>query len=142
MNSQLGNAAGAGTIYATYDSNREVEWQVQIASKMFPEYPCKSQAQSFYELRKALGIASSPFHNISATPRQYINVHFICAIDTQKIIEAGFTGLNSKACDLMSIRIKSAGATTIPATFASKMYIVLHSDNVVEIRETGSQVHD
>ena len=106
MNSQLGGVAGAGTAYATYDSSREIEWQIQIANKMFPEYPCRSQAQSFYELRKALGIASSPFHSISITPRQYINDHFICAVDTEKIIEAGFTGLNSKAGDLMSIRIK------------------------------------
>ena len=135
MNSQLGGATGAGTAYATYDSSREIEWQTQIANKMFPEYPCRSQAQSFYELRKALGIASSPFHSISITPRQYISDHFICAVDTEKIIEAGFTRLNSKASDLMSIRTKSAGATTIPANFASKMYIVLHSDNVLEIKE-------
>ena len=96
MNSQLGGVAGAGTAYATYDSSREIEWQIQIASKMFPEYPCRSQAQSFYELRKALGIASSPFHSISITPRQYINDHFICAVDTEKIIEAGFTGLKQQ----------------------------------------------
>jgi len=51
--------APAGTPYALYDFAREMEWQIQIGSNMFPEYPCRSQAQSFYELRKALGIASS-----------------------------------------------------------------------------------
>ena len=142
MNSRAGGTAAAPTTYGPYDSSREIEWQVQIASKMFPEYPCRSQAQSYYELRKALGIASSPFHSISITPQQYINDHYIVAVDTEKIIEAGFTGLNSKAGDLMTIRVKSAGATTIPANFATKMYIVLHSDNILEIRETGSQVFD
>jgi len=49
--------------------------------------------------------------------------------------------LNSKAGDLMTIRIKPAGTTPIPANFANKMYIILHSDNILEIRETGAQAH-
>ena len=73
MNSQAGGAGGAATLYGPYDSTREIEWQVQIANAMFPEYLCRSQAESVYELRKALGIASSPFHGVSIAPRPYIN---------------------------------------------------------------------
>ena len=33
----------------TYDYNKELQWQVQIGSKMIPEYPCRSLAESFYQ---------------------------------------------------------------------------------------------
>ena len=58
--------------------------------------------------KKALGIASSTYHRISPTRQQYQDNHFICAVDTEKVIEAGFTGLNTKQGDLMTIRCKPA----------------------------------
>jgi hypothetical protein len=67
-----------------YDDNKELEYQIQIGSKMFPEYPVRSINQAFYELKKALGIASSSFHSISPTREQYQNEHFIAAADTEK----------------------------------------------------------
>ena len=78
-----------------YNNTLEMEYQIQIGSKMFPEYPVRSINQAFYELKKALGIASSSFHSISPTRYQYQNDHFIAAVDCEKIIEAGFTGLNT-----------------------------------------------
>ena len=127
-----------------YDNNYEMEYQMQIGSKMFPEYPCRSVNQAFYELKKALGIASSSFHSISPTRYQYQNDHFILAVDTEKIIEAGFTGLNTKAGDLMSIRCKNANGlpSGVPYFNATRMYVMLHTDNILEIRETGCQVFD
>ena len=35
-----------------YNFNYELEFQVQIGSKMYPEYPCMSLSQAFYELKK------------------------------------------------------------------------------------------
>ena len=68
----------------SYDYNKELEYQIQIGSNMFPEYPVRSINQAFYELKKALGIASSSFHSISPTREQYQNEHFIAAADTEK----------------------------------------------------------
>ena len=127
-----------------YDFDKEIEWQIQIGSKMFPEYTCRSVNQSFYELKKALGIASSTYHSISPTRQQYQDDHFICAVDTEKVIEAGFTGLNTKQGDLMTIRCKPANSPPANQVFfnANKIYIMLHTDNILEIRETGAQVFD
>ena len=35
-----------------YDPKKELEYQVQIGSKQFPEYPIKSLAESVCQLRK------------------------------------------------------------------------------------------
>ena len=43
-----------------YNYVRELQWQLQIGSKMFPEYPCRSMAETFYQLKKALGIHTVP----------------------------------------------------------------------------------
>ena len=132
------------SMQGAYNFNQELEFQVQIGSKMYPEYPCRSLSQAFYELKKALGIASSSYHNISPTRGHYQGGHFIAGIDTEKVIEAGFTGLNTKQGDLMAIRAKAANSPADPANFvpAIKIYIILHTDNILEIRETGSQIFD
>jgi hypothetical protein len=124
-----------------YDYGKELQWQLQIGSKMFPEYPCRSMAETFYQLKKALGIHGSSYHSLSINAEQYINDHFIIGVDTEKILEAGFTGLNTKAGDLMVLRGKGSNANMTTA-WASNVYIVLHTDMILEIRDVGAQVFD
>jgi hypothetical protein len=124
-----------------YDYGKELQWQLQIGSKMFPEYPCRSMAETFYQLKKALGIHGSSYHSLSISADQYINDHFIIGVDTEKILEAGFTGLNTKAGDLMVLRGKGSNANMTTA-WASNVYIVLHTEMILEIRDVGAQVFD
>ena len=129
-----------------YNFNNELEWQVQVGSNLLPEYWRRSLCQSYYELKKALGIASSAYHSISITLAQYQNDHFIVGVDTERIVEAGFTGLNRRN-GLMTTRCKNASSIVAPAasaTFfpASKIYDMAHAGSTLEIRETGSQVFD
>ena len=128
----------------THSFNNELELQVQIGSKMYPEYPCRSLSQAFYELKKALGIASSAYHSISPTRGQYLGDRCIVGVDTEKIVEAGFTVLNTKQGDLMTTRAKPANAPASSQNFflAIKIYMILHTANILEIRETGSQIFD
>jgi hypothetical protein len=51
-----------------YDYTEELQWQLQIGSKMFPEYPVRSIAETFYQLNKALGIQGSAFHSVFNNP--------------------------------------------------------------------------
>jgi hypothetical protein len=64
----------------------------------------------------------------------------ILATDCEKVLDAGFTGLNTRAGDLMSIRFKY-GANTA-GRLADRLHIVLHSDQILEIRDSGCQVFD
>ena len=123
-----------------YDYAKELQWQLQIGSKMFPEYPARSLAETFYQLKKSLGVHGSAFHSVAISPVQYRNDHFIIGVDTEKILEAGFTGLNTRAGDLMLIRAKGANATM--TQWANSIYIILHCDMILEIRDVGAQVFD
>ena len=73
-----------------YDAALELETQVQIGSKLYPEYPIRSASESFSQLRKTVGIHQSPFHSLDITPDRYRDYKFIQAIDTEKVLEAGF----------------------------------------------------
>ena len=48
-----------------YDKDAEVEFQLQLGSAVFPQYPIRSLAEAFYSLRKTLGIANSGNLNVS-----------------------------------------------------------------------------
>ena len=98
-------------------------------------------AQAFYELRKALGIQGSPFHSISIRADQYHDTHHIMGIDTERVLDAGFSGINTRAGDMLTLRIKGASASMTDG-ICSKNYITLQSDQILEIRDSGCTVQD
>ena len=126
-----------------YDKGFELEYQIQIGSKLFPEYPVRSLSESYAQLKKCLGILGSNFHSVSITPLQYRNDHFIIGCDTEKALQAGFTGLNTRQGDLLSIKVKAMDKSTLSsALMPDTMFIVLHSDQIMEISDSGVQVFD
>ena len=58
----------------------------------------------------------------------------------EKVLEAGFSGLNTKAGDLMTIKINQRDVPTL--NLATGMRVILHSDNILNIRDTGVEVFD
>ena len=49
----------------------EMEFQIQLANKLYPEYPIRSHAEAFYQLRKTLGIQSSALHSFNISAQEY-----------------------------------------------------------------------
>ena len=92
---------------STYDKGYEIQYQIQIGSKLVPEYPVQSLSESFAQLKKCLGIIGNNFHSVSISPLQYRNNKFIISCDTEKALQAGFTGLNTRQGDLLSVKIKA-----------------------------------
>ena len=74
-------------------------------------------------------------------PFEYRSHKFIIGIDTEKILEAGFTGINTKAGDRMAVKVKQASGIT-QANLRNKMFITLHSDQILNIRDTAVEVFD
>ena len=126
-----------------YNKGLEMEYQIQIGSKLFPEYPVRSLSESYSQLKKTLGILGSNFHSVSISPLQYRTDHFIIGCDTEKALQAGFTGLNTRQGDLLSVKVKAMDKSTLTAAYMpDTMFIVLHSDQIMEISDSGVQVFD
>ena len=123
-----------------FDKRGEFEYQLQVGSKLFPEFPIRSHAEAYYQLKKTLGVQSSAVHSFDINSHEYRSTKLVLGLDLEKVLEAGFTGLNTRAGDLMSILFKHSDTTE--TNYATSMHIVLHSDNLVEIRDAGVQVFD
>ena len=84
FNTFVGPMRSADFTTRGYDYAKELQWHLQIGSKMFPEYPARSLAETSYQLEKSLGIHGSAFHSVAISPMQYRNGHFIIGVDTEK----------------------------------------------------------
>ena len=124
----------------SYSKAHELEFQVQIGSKLFPEYPIRSLSETYAQLKKSVGILGSNFHSISITPKQYRNQHFIVGIDTEKTLGASWTGINTRSGDLLTVKMK--GDASVAAVMPTQMFVVLHSDNIMQISDGGITVFD
>jgi hypothetical protein len=123
-----------------HNSDGEFEFQLQIGSKLYPEYPIRSHNEAYYQLAKCLGVQSSAVHNFDITAREYRSTKFILGTDCEKVLDAGFTGINTRAGDLMTVKFDYRKADYDRR--ADRIHIVLHSDQILEIRDSGCQVFD
>jgi hypothetical protein len=130
----------------TLRSLAEFEFRLQIGSKIFPEYPIRSHTEAYYQLKKTLGVQASAVHNFDISAAEYRDYKFVLGTDCEKVLDAGFTGINTRAGDLMTVRFKynSSGLNdnTTQERLANRLHIVLHSDQILEIRSAGCQVFD
>jgi len=123
-----------------FNSDGEFNFSVQIGSKLFPEYAIRSHSEAYYQLKKTLGIQSSNVHSFDINSNQYRNSKLVLGIDTEKVLDAGWTGLNTRSGDLMRIVFEYRKAED--QRYGDRMHIVLHSDQIVEIRDSGVVVFD
>ncbi len=52
----------------THEAEGEFEFQLQIGSKLFPEYPVRSHSEAYYNLKKCLGVQASSVHIFNINP--------------------------------------------------------------------------
>jgi hypothetical protein len=130
----------AGGLDNAYNSDGEFEFQLQVGSKQFPEYPMRSHAEAFYQLKKCLGVQASTLHNFDIDSHEYRNYKMILGIDTEMILSAGFSGLNTKSGDMLCLKFKHKDTNNL--NYATKMQVVLHSDNIMQVRDSGVEIMD
>ena len=87
-------------------------------------------------------VQASAVHTFDIAPVEYRDNKFILGTDCEKVLDAGFTGLNTRAGDLMSVKFKYTDKGTNNERLAESIHIVLHSDQILEIRDSGCQVFD
>ena len=130
------------SVEGIYDINKDLEFQIQLGSKLFPEYPCNSLTQCFYHLRKALNLPVFHQHSISIDFKQYRDRQFIFGFSFEKVPDSSYTGVNTRAGQQMLIRIKPAGASIPVDDMPDEMFITMLSEQILEIRDLGLKVFD
>ena len=129
-------------LFNVYDGNYELEYQIQIGSYLFPEYPCRSLAEALAKLKQCVYGAENTFHSISLKDYHYRDDKFIIGVDLERMIHAGFTALTTKAGDLLTVRVKAMNESALRDKMPTLMHIVLHSDNILQIGPGGITVLD
>ena len=123
-----------------YIAGQEFEVALQIGSKKFPDYPLRTQAETYSALRKCMGIQSSTFHSIDIDPFEYRTHKFIVGIDTEKVLQASFSGENLKAGSLLTLMMKNLGTESV--LYPTGAYVTMHCDCIMNIRDTGVELLD
>ena len=118
----------------------EIEFQLQLANKLYPEYPIRSHAEAFCQLRKTLGIQSSALHSFNISAQEYKRRKFVLAIDTEILLAMALTGRNTRSGELLNIRLDNLG--TDGTKYAHGIYTILHADCIMEIMDSGIRVSD
>ena len=136
MGTNVGNPYAVG-----YNNALELELQVQLGSKLYPEYPMKSIAETLTHLRKSIGVASSPIHSFHFAPEAYRRTTFIAAIDFEKALRVSYTGTSTRAGDLLVVEAEGANDASIPNPPA-KLLLTLHADVILQISASGAFVYD
>ena len=108
MNTYALNASGN----AVYNQLGEFEVGIQIGSKKFPE--------------NFIGLQATTLKNLDIKSSEYRMNKLIIGIDTEKQLTAGWTGMNTKAGDLLNIKFNHLLCP--PERRATQMYVTLHAD--------------
>ena len=123
---------------------------VSVGSKRYPEKPCDSLSWFAENLKKTLAIWNSEMRTMSISAQDYAYDSFIMGFSTEKVPGAAFTGLNTRAGDLVRLEFnKLPGVATIynwnnPLVHLAvdRIWVTLCADVILEIREGGVSVFD
>ena len=112
---------------------------LQVGSKPYSEYPIRDSTEA-YQLSQTV---KNPMHNYS---RWYHTCKYIVGMDMEKIRLAGFTGLNTKAGDLLTVNFRGCnaliadGSAIATNSIPSRVFCALHYDAVLNIRDSGVEL--
>ena len=126
---------GTGGTDETYDSAKELQFQVQIGAKSIPERPIESVSQAYYNLKKAVGKK-----NIGAKSSDYIVNKFAYGLSLEAVEGVLGQGLNTRQGDLMTIKLKSEAA--IASDMPTEITVYLMAQSVVELSDSGVNILD
>ena len=123
--------------------DHEFEMQLSIGSALYPEYPIRSHSEAYANLKKTLGIRSNSVHGFNINAVDYRTNKMIIGIDTEKVLEASYSGLSLRQGDLMTVMFKyySDGGANQPI-LADRMHIILVADQILEVHSHGVRVLD
>ena len=127
-----------------YNPDYDMEFSIQLGSKLYPEYPCKSITECFYHLRKALNLPTFHQHSISSQWLEYKESEFIFGFNLEKVPDSSYTGgINTRAGQQMLIKVKPLNQSVLTSTLMpDRIYFTLLSEQIVSIKDRGIELLD
>ena len=126
-----------------YNPDYDLEFSIQLGSKLYPEYPCKSITEGFYHLRKALNLPTFHQHSISSQWLEYKESEFIFGFNLEKVPDSSYTGINTRAGQQMLVKVKPLNQGVLTsALMPDRIYITLLSEQIVSIKDSGIELLD
>jgi len=123
-----------------YNPNLELEFQIQLGGKLYPEYPCRTVNECFSILKETLNLPEKYQHVVSILFDDYIRNRFIFGMDFEKVPDVDWTGINTKAGQILIVKVK--GGSGITTNIATSMFSTLVTQVVLEIRDVGCNLYD
>ena len=132
-----------------YENGREIEWQVQIGGKTYPQMPVNSVSESWSQLTKA--VARYGKHPVSMTAGQYHSTKFVAGLDLEMLPEVGYTGISTKNGEMITVKVKAVDLAALNAGsgvpdgntyMPDQLFMVLCTDCILELRDSGVSVLD
>ena len=108
------------------------QWQVQVGSRRYPDFPVVGVAESYYRLTQASGIAGT-LEDMSLTPHAYVNgTGAVFGINFEKLgDQAALSGINTQG-QVMTLTISNAWQST--DTNARRVFCYQVYDSILNIR--------
>ena len=125
-----------------YVQGLDLEFQIQLGSKLYPEYPVCSVSECFSILKQSLNLPDEHLHSVGIDFRQYCRDKFIFAMSFEKVPESSWTGTNTKSGQLLIIKVNALDQSVMYTDIAHLMYITLVSEQILEVRDVGVSVYD
>jgi hypothetical protein len=79
-----------------YDPDKELELQIQLGGKLYPEYPVK----------QTLNLPDWGLHSVGVDYHQYTSSKFIFGMSFEKVPEASWSGTNTKVGQILLIKFR------------------------------------
>ena len=123
-----------------YNSVKELEFQIQLGGKLYPEYPCRSISEAFRILKQTMNLPDWGLHSVGIDFDQYTSNKFIFAMSFEKMPQASWSGTNTMTGQILLIKLSSVNTSVISGDIAQTMFITLQSENILEIRDSAVSV--
>jgi hypothetical protein len=126
----------------TYNSDNELYYQIQIGSALYPQYECRSVSESWYHLASTLKHQNNNKAGLNIEADAYYNHTYIIGQNFEKVSGAEFTGINTRAGDLCTIKLKNMTPEANSANRPNKIFVTMLGTQIMNIGDTGIQVFD
>ena len=133
----------------TANDDSSIEFNFQLGGKRLIINPMGPHdvAQMYHNLTKAVGILGSQMASTSITLEEYLNVSsdserkaFILGADMERVLEAGYSGLDFGNGNALLLEFKGVGSPTEDSTHAKRLHVLIVHEAVCTITDGGVQV--